>query len=374
MVYEKHTWSDGELITAERLNELEDRVRYVSDDLSNRDIDFNGKIYFKNVPNYGGLQFKMTSLGLSKNDPDTPSEHYLNHLKNSKADVSFCPLVYIDDNTSSSFTMQSDERINNFINSVNATGRSVKMLKPHIGTPIAGDSFDRANYKPDNYTYFFDNWTNVLLHYAEIAKNNNIPILCIGVEQYQNTNNDYASGWEKLVTTIKLSYPDLYLTYAMNTTEELSPDTNWEFIKYLDFAGLNVYPKYTSDPDYTKTNADILAHAWYGTNHFTQINYADIVENIWQRFGKQVIITETGLRSSNDGLVWMLSNLKNPVYGNFEVTKLAIQTIRKITNKEKRVIGVAWWSFGGDFGTIPLDDNDEKLTVAEVEMNDWYGE
>ena len=378
MVYQKTNWEKGMVISSDGLNNLENgvsnAVKLTGDQTIEEDITFTGSITFNDTPILKGLKYKMVSMGLADTTNPSITPHQASHLSRSNANVSFNPMVYVPDKNSYSITMQDNSRVEQYINSIEATGRKVSMMKPHIGTPKQGDAFDRASYDPSDYTQFFKNWKVVLMNYAEISNRHNIELLCIGCEQYLQTRDQYAANWKDIADTLHTAYPNLKLTYAMNTTEILSPDTNYKFIQYLDYAGINVYPKYTSDPDYTKQTPEQLAHAWYGTNHYTQINFADVVETIWQRYHKEIIITESGLRSVDDGLVWMLSNLKNPNYENFEVVRLAIETIALITKNEPRIKGVAWWVFSDwSFGIIPHLETDDSFTVAEESINNWYG-
>ncbi|KAA8364802.1 BppU family phage baseplate upper protein [Leuconostoc carnosum] len=347
--------------------------KHFNDELQSRDSNINNNI-IESKNKLNNLDYKMVSIALTRDTNIIVNDHVINHLKLTKTNVSFCPLVYVSDKNSSSLIVQDINRLQTFVDTISSTGVKVQMLKPHIATSSQGDAFDRATYNPSNYDAFFANWKSILLSYAAFAEKNNIDILCVGCEQYLTTNNQYLSKWQDICSSIKAKYPHLKLTYAMNTTEYLSPTTNWDMIACLDLAGLNVYPKYTSNPDYTKMPPTVLAHAWSGDNHFTRINYAEIIANIRLRYGKNVLITESGVLSVSDGLVWFLSNLKNPIYGNFEVTKLAIQTMRIITDNSPAIKGIAWWGFEGQFGVIPLDSSDSSMTVAETEISDWFSE
>ena len=343
------------------------------DELQSRDSNINNNI-IESKNKLNNLDYKMVSIALTRDTNTIVNDHVINHLKLTKTNVSFCPLVYVSDKNSSDLIVQDINRLQTFVDTISSTGVKVQMLKPHIATSSQGDAFDRATYNPSSYDAFFANWKSILLSYAAFADKNNIDILCVGCEQYLTTNNQYLSKWQDICSSIKAQHPKLKLTYAMNPTEMLNPSTNWDMITCLDFAGLNAYPKYTSNPDYTKTPPTVLAHAWSGDNHFTRINYAEIIANIRLQYGKNVLITESGVRSVDDGLVWMLSNLKNPTYGNFEVTKLAIQTMRIITDYSPAIKGIAWWVFEGQFGVIPLDSSDNSMTVAEKEISDWFSE
>lgn len=344
----------------------------IANELDARDQKISKEIHDEKS-NLNKLDYKMVSIAMTSTQTPIISDHIISHLNIAKTDVTFVPLVYIDDLHATTLKPQDISRLQTFVDTIkNQTPVHVRMLKPHIATTARGDAFDRATYDPSDYNLFFANWKTVLLQYAAFASQNNIDILCIGVEQYLTTRNQYVSNWKDITSAIRSAYPDLKLTYAMNTTEQLNPSTNWDMIQYLDYAGLNVYPKYTTDPDYTKQTPEILSHAWNGDNHYTQINWDWIVSEIKFRYGKDSFITETGLYSVDDGLVWFLSQLKNPKFGNFNVTKLAIQTMRLISASNPQIRGIAWWGFGGEFGVIPLDDGNNITTVAEDEISDWF--
>ena len=174
------------------------------------------------------------------------SDSALDHLGNIGATVTLCSMVNITSKMDSDPQLEED-RINDTIVRIQAKDLKIDMLKPHLGVNWS-DGFYRGEYVPDSNIDFFNNWKRILQKCATICDTHNIPILCIGCEQVQNTQAKFNDKWLEIIQELRQAHPNLLLTYAM-AGEEHSKWQEREWMSQLDFIGMNVYPSYTSKED-----------------------------------------------------------------------------------------------------------------------------
>lgn len=342
MVYTKYEWVDGELMTAEKLNNSQDLLLGAVDEKINETINKT-------------INYKMVSLTLNINkDIETECFEKISSAGSTTALVVMSPITSATDPNP---TMQSVDRITSAIQTANINGAPVTMLKPHLGTY---DDFDRSTYNPSSYDMFFSNWTTHMLQYAKICNDNNVPILSIGCEQLLTTSNDYTDKWLSLITEIREQYPNLKLTYAMSRLE-FTQLSHTEMFEYLDYIGMNVYPSYT-DKEFTNdmTVYDLVG-GWYQSRS-NGVNFQSIVDILSETYNKPVLLTEIG------GMPYV--NVLNATYvgdGHYTISYDAlakyIEVSYYIAKNSKNIVGLSWWH--GEFnGTFSLWKSGE-VTASE---------
>jgi hypothetical protein len=112
------------------------------------------------------------------------------------------------------------------------------MLKPHLDL-IKGEGKWRADIGFGNdadWKTWFENYTNFILHYAQIAAEENVELFCIGTE-LSNATVNHPAFWRELIKKVRESYPGA-LTYAANWYGEFD---KIEFWGELDYAGVDPY-------------------------------------------------------------------------------------------------------------------------------------
>ncbi|MFH1239275.1 MAG: hypothetical protein V1653_04080, partial [bacterium] len=179
----------------------------------------------------------------------------------------------------------SDESLIHAIETIHGLGLKV-MLKPQLDLidTSGGEWRGSIEFSNENdWQAWFDNYTKFMVHYAQIAQEEKVEMLCIGTEL---TSAAMLRGdlWrEKIIKSVRQVYTGP-LTYAANWYEEYTQIKFWDA---LDYAGLDPYfPLSDKDkPSYEEINNNWEPHI------------ADIEK--WQAsINKQVIFTEIGYRSS----------------------------------------------------------------------------
>ncbi|RJR28013.1 hypothetical protein C4561_00720 [candidate division WWE3 bacterium] len=169
------------------------------------------------------------------------------------------------------------------INKAHSLGMGI-MIKPHLD--IKGGSW-RANLNPSDKNRFFQNYSNMILHYANMAQQNNIEMLSIGAELItltQNTAN--LPYWTSLIDNVRNVYSGK-LTYSANADSGSYNETNLPFGNRLDLIGMSMYRPLSST---TNPTVSSMISRWESLDQ-------TYVTPAVQRFGKPVIFTEIGYRS-----------------------------------------------------------------------------
>ena len=163
------------------------------------------------------------------------------------------------------------------------------MLKPHVD---ATDGSWRGTFQPSDVNAWFSSFQNFILHYATIAKNNNVEMLCFGTEYTKLTNATYLANWTDIINLIRGIYAGK-LTYAANATYAGDEFTSVAFWNLVDVIGLDAYFPLTNHSD--PTVAQLVA-AW--SNNKDGENEVAAITNFKGAYpGKPVIFTEIGYRS-----------------------------------------------------------------------------
>lgn len=376
--HDTQTWLD---VAKNRLNLLEDKIK--QDGLFTKDeadalfgkIDNTMNDYvkqFNDTKNEIEARFndlatdpithklKYHSVSVSISPRMSISDKTLDHLKNIGASVTLCSMVNITSETDSNPQLESD-RITDAVTRIQSKGLKIDMLKPHLGVNWS-DGFYRGEYVPYSNIDFFNNWKRILLDCAEICQQKDIPILCIGCEQVQNTQAKFADKWLDIISELRQNYPKLLLTYAMAGQEH----SNWrdrEWMGQLDFIGLNVYPSYVSKED-TGDNISVeeVVEGFYFDHAGTA--FGKRMREINRYFNKPIFVTEVGVMPQADGLVTLIGKYTGQTPQNFHVSALAMEAAFAGWMRDLDfVIGFAWWHVREPFNFF--DENSNTMSEAE---------
>ena len=303
------------------------------------------------------LRYHSISVSISPNMQLTDND--IAHLQKLNAEATLISMVNITSKTDSNPQLDNDSRINDAISRLKNANIKIDMLKPHLGINWS-DGFYRGDYDPTLYSDFFDNWSKILLHYAEICKQNNIPILCIGCEQVKTYQATHAESWNDIIAKIHTAYPNLLLTAAFNQLEQV-PSYNWP--ANLDFVGVNVYP--TLSPYFDENNLlkldDLRANFYYdmqGTPWGARISA------IADAYHRPIFVTECGCMPEKDGLVQSISQYASQTPYDYHVSALFMETAFSGWMKDiPSIVGFAWWHVRDPFNFYDGETESEAETV-----------
>ncbi len=164
------------------------------------------------------------------------------------------------------------------------------MLKPHVDVR---DGTWRAQIAPTDPAAWWVSYAAFMDHYAQIAANRKVGMLCIGTELASMSGAGYSREWASLIDAIRGRYHGL-LSYAANGVDAADEFTSVSFWDRVDLLGVDAYTPLTAKND--PTRAELVA-AWRRNR-----NGSDMVEafhNAQQAYGKPLIFTEIGYRSNN---------------------------------------------------------------------------
>ncbi len=178
-----------------------------------------------------------------------------------------------------------DSAVISAIRALQAQGFVVS-LKPHV------DSLDgvfRGNFAPSNVSAWFASYQTFILHYAQIASQNNVGMLVIGTELKSLSGSAYKSYWETIITALRTQYPNLTLVYGANATGAGDEFTTVSFWADVDIIGVDGYFPLTNQADPTVSS---LVAAW--TNNKSGFNIVTALKNLQSTYNKPLIFTEIG--------------------------------------------------------------------------------
>lgn len=300
------------------------------------------------------LQYHSISYTISPNTQIPDGQ--ISHLKNLGAEVTLISMVNINDKTDSNPKLDDDVSIKDAISRLRTAGIKIDMIKPHLGVNWS-DGFSRGTYVPAVYSDFFNNWKNILLHYAEICEQNDIPILCLGCEQDDNFDVSHATNWEDIIADIRANYPKLLLTVAFSLSD-LVPSYGWP--AKLDYVGANLYPALSPylDENNLLNLDDLKTYFYYDMNG--NPNGARL-SAINEAYHLPIFITETGCMPQKDGLIQLVSQYYGQTPCDYHVSALFMETAFSGWMKDiPSIIGFAWWEAVGPFNFYDYNGTTES--------------
>ncbi|MBI4481422.1 MAG: hypothetical protein HY652_00890 [Acidobacteria bacterium] len=229
------------------------------------------------------------------------------------------------------------------------------LLKPQLWLRQAWTG-DIAPASEAGWKRWFSSYEQFILHYALLADEEGVDMLCIGTELVQATLT-HPAEWRQLIGKIRHLYRGP-LTYAANWGHEFEEMSFWD---ELDFLGLdNYYPIANGAGD----NLDQLVRGAEKS--------AQAIEGVQQRFGKPVLFTEVGFRSAVGSGTGRVGN-----QARVDLRRQAecFEAIFRVFWDRPWFRGAYWWKWFSDptHGNPRDDDFTFRGKPAEKVLADWYG-
>jgi hypothetical protein len=119
-----------------------------------------------------------------------------------------------------------------------------------LDNPASDDEW-RGTLKPHDWDEWFDNYRQMIEHYARVAQSSGVDVLVVGSELVSSEADDHLNQWVQTIKDVR----DIYkgqLTYSSNW------DRYWKvpFWRYLDFVGMNSYWELGENRDVTVAQID----------------------------------------------------------------------------------------------------------------------
>ncbi len=249
------------------------------------------------------------------------------------------------------------------IDEMHALGLRV-MLKPHVDPR---DGTWRGQIAPPDPAMWFASYAEMMDHFATLASEMDVEMLCVGTELATMTDARYVSSWTAVVDRIRARYSGL-LTYAANANHPADEFTSVSFWPQLDLLGLDVYVPLTSRSNPSRQD---LVNAWRGNRDGHDMVAA--YRNFQKARGQPLIFTEIGYRSADgtNRAPWDWQASMGPDPGEQADCYQAAYEIWSGETAWMR--GLFWWSWdvpapgAGDTGYSPWGK------PAEDVLRQWQG-
>lgn len=158
------------------------------------------------------------------------------------------------------------------------------LLKPHLWVS-KGWSGDIKMKSDTSWQRWFRLYEKFILHYAQLAEENKIEILCIGTELHQTLRE---KEWRAIIVNIRKVYKGK-LTYAANFNKEFEEVMFWDA---LDFIGVQAYFPLAKNENATVSE---MKKSWE--------QHSKAIERIHKKFNRPVLFTEIGYRSDTQAAI-----------------------------------------------------------------------
>lgn len=254
------------------------------------------------------------------------------------------------------------------------------ILKPHIWLRNADTHWrgDIAMSTEVEWEKWFENYEKFILHYARLAQQEGIEILCIGTELHQTCQ--YGSEqWESIIYKIRNIYSGK-LTYAANFNEEYE---DVEFWSLLDYIGIQAYFPLSKSENPT---LDELKKGWIGP--------IEQLREFSLKHDKPILFTEVGYKSTKDAAIspWVwpqnINREQREAIYSEKTQADCYEAMFQTVWKEPWLAGIYLWKWYPGFDNIrPRGNRSEKELKnyfnidftpqnkeAEEVMERWFGD
>ena len=273
------------------------------------------------------------------------------------------------------------------IQNLQAQGITVT-LKPHVDSD---DGIWRGEFtwptsatttaeKQAWLTAWFTSYEAFILHFAQIASENNVGIMVIGTEFAQLTGNNCAGScrtyWDQyVITPLRAQYPDLKLVYGANATSAGDEFTTVTFWDDVDIIGVDGYfPVATNSDDPTVAE---LVEAWNGTDASESGDF-DIVTSlsgVASQHNKPLIFSEIGYESTTGSNVAPYNYNVNNAVDDQEQANCYEAFFEVFSQQTSWMKGVFWWDWSVSAPDVTTDTgySPQGKMAATTTLPEWYG-
>lgn len=160
------------------------------------------------------------------------------------------------------------------------------ILKPHIWLRDSQGKWrgEIQMNSEEDWQKWFSNYETFILHYAKIAEEENMEMLCIGTELHR-TCVEREADWRSLIAKIRAVYSGK-LTYAANFADEYEDVAFWDALDYIGVQGYFPVAK-NENPSLAEVKAGWLPHI-------------KALEKASKQYEKPILFTEIGYKSTKD--------------------------------------------------------------------------
>ena len=269
-------------------------------------------------------------------------------------------------NSSADPLSPTDDAVVAAIQNLQAQGLTV-VLKPQV------DSIDgvfRGNFAPSNPTAWFASYQTFILHYAQLASQNNVGNLVIGTELKTLSGSAYVSNWTNIINVIRASYPNLTLIYGANATGAGDEFTTVSFWDKVDIIGVDGYFPLTNHAD--PTVAQLVA-AW--SSNKNGFNALAALKNLQSTYNKPLIFSELGyVSAAGTNEAPYSSAAAGATYDPTEQENCYEAFFEVFSQQTSWMKGVFWWAWNvTPPGSTDTGYTPQNKPAATTTLPKWFG-
>jgi hypothetical protein len=215
---------------------------------------------------------------------------------------------------------------------------------------------------------WFASYTAFIIHYAQLAHDNNVEMLCIGTEFVQLSGSVNATHWANVITAIRGVYPSGLLTYASNavgSADEFTTVSFWDNPE-ISLIGLDAYVPLTNQNN--PTIAQLVA-GW--SLNASGDNAVAAYHNISLAHSKPVIFTEIGYRSVDGANKAPFDFSAGSTFDAGEQHDCYEAMYEVWSQQSSFMKGAFWWDWGVPAPGANDTGYDVRGKPAEVVVRDW---
>jgi hypothetical protein len=226
-------------------------------------------------------------------------------------------------------------------------------LKPHVNV---NDGTWRGLIAPTDGAAWWASYRAMIQHYADLANQGGATMLVVGTEMQSMTLA--TARWQTVISDARARFSGK-LTYAANYTEF----QQIQFWNSLDYIGVDAYFALTN------TIGDTVATL---KGRWTSWGWKTALKNVSTAFGKPVLFTEIGYRSTADTALhpgmW-----DTPGAVDLAAQAKAYEAFYEAFEGETWFAGAYWWNWPAQIGPSPGWDSDYPSIgkPAEDIMKSW---
>lgn len=223
------------------------------------------------------------------------------------------------------------------------------LLKPHIWLRDEGGKW-RGEIKmksEEDWKTWFSEYEEFILHYAKLAEEEQMEMLCIGTELHQ-TCVERADDWRALIAKIRTVYSGP-LTYAANFSKEYTDVSFWDA---LDFIGVQAYFPLANEEN---PSLESLKKGWEEP--------MAALETFSNKQEKPVLFTEIGYKSTHDTAIepWTWpqridAEKRKAIYSE-KAQALCYQAFYEAVWDAPWLAGIYWWKWYPGYESSPTSSD-----------------
>ena len=252
------------------------------------------------------------------------------------------------------------------------------ILKPHIWLRDSQGKWrgEIQMGSEEDWQMWFSNYEQFILHYARLAEEEQIEMLCIGTELHR-TCVEREADWRNLIAKIRAVYSG-QLTYAANFADEYEEVAFWDKLDYIGVQGYFPVAK-TENPE-----VEEIMNGW--KSHLGNLR------KFSEQYQKPVLFTEIGYKSTRESGIepWQwpqrMDEEERKAIFSEETQANLYEGMFEVLANEPFIAGFHFWKWypkipdsangqvrrGWNNGAYNIDFTPQGKAAERV-MSDWFG-